>query len=756
MVYCHNLATNPQEFLTLVRTNGSYNYSFFPTGTWTTGTNVTTHFYKLRLDPQTLVVDITNRTFAATTGTNSRTAAQPFGVADDCSNLPAKGLANIDLTGTPFAVSDAFVLGGYLPWGTNVFSAYDQVVALEGGGACGGIYPAPLGDNRLKLKYLPAAPGLSNVMWIAAAGWHSLAVRSNGTVVAWGATNFFYPNVLARLTNAVAAAGGGEHSLVLKADGRVEVLGALNSYYLQRDLDVPASATNVMALACGYGHTLALKTNGTVVGWGDNDFDAHVVPTGLRATWWRSRRRLAQSGPQSGRHGGGVGSRPCHASATRADRGHGDCHRMGSRVGAEGRRHRGGLGSKRLSPVRSTGSIVLARGVCGGPRALSGAQGGRYSHRLGRQQLPRESHRGALGTSGTCYHCRSNPDQRGGDCGGRLPQSGAQGRRHGRRLGRQRLRPDHHSRQCDQRGGDCGGRLSQSGAQGRRHGRRLGRQRLRPDHHSRQCDQRGGDCGGRLPQSGAQGRRHGRRLGIQRLRPDQHVPPVRPTWWRLRRAAITVWRSRPTARSSAGETTTTARPTFPPVRPTWWRLRRATTTVWRSRPTARSSAGETTTTARPTCPASATNVVAIAAGGYHSLALKADGTVVGWGDNALRPDHHSRQCDQRGGDCGGRLPQSGAQGRRHGRRLGSATPYGPATATIPASCDQRGGDCGGLRHSLALKADGTVVGWGRATDAGQTTIPAGCDQRGGDCGGRLPQSGAEGRRHGRRLGIQRT
>ena len=28
-----------------------------------------------------------------------------------------------------------------------------------------------------------------------------------------------------------------------------------------------------------------------------------------------------------------------------------------------------------------------------------------------------------------------------------------------------------------------------------------------------------------------------------------------------------------------------------------------------------------------------TNVVAIAAGGLHSLALKADGTVVGWGDN---------------------------------------------------------------------------------------------------------------------------
>ncbi|HMJ90260.1 MAG TPA: RCC1 domain-containing protein [Candidatus Acidoferrum sp.] len=32
-------------------------------------------------------------------------------------------------------------------------------------------------------------------------------------------------------------------------------------------------------------------------------------------------------------------------------------------------------------------------------------------------------------------------------------------------------------------------------------------------------------------------------------------------------------------------------------------------------------------------PASATNVIAIAAGGQHSLALRRDGTVVGWGSN---------------------------------------------------------------------------------------------------------------------------
>ncbi|HWI56975.1 MAG TPA: RCC1 domain-containing protein, partial [Bacillota bacterium] len=34
-----------------------------------------------------------------------------------------------------------------------------------------------------------------------------------------------------------------------------------------------------------------------------------------------------------------------------------------------------------------------------------------------------------------------------------------------------------------------------------------------------------------------------------------------------------------------------------------------------------------------TVPASATNVIAVAGGGYHSLALQADGSVLAWGYN---------------------------------------------------------------------------------------------------------------------------
>jgi hypothetical protein len=81
-------------------------------------------------------------------------------------------------------------------------------------------------------------------------------------------------------------------------------------------------------------------------------------------------------------------------------------------------------------------------------------------------------------------------------------------------------------------------------------------------------------------------------------------------------------------------------------------------------------------------PAGLTGVTAVAAGVSHSLALKSDGTVVGWGDNSV-----------------GQLN----------------FPAGLTGVTAIAA---------GQLHSLALKSDGTVVAWG-ANFSGQTNVPAG-------------------------------
>jgi hypothetical protein len=81
-------------------------------------------------------------------------------------------------------------------------------------------------------------------------------------------------------------------------------------------------------------------------------------------------------------------------------------------------------------------------------------------------------------------------------------------------------------------------------------------------------------------------------------------------------------------------------------------------------------------------PGNLTNVVAIGAGEYHSLAVKADGSVVIWGDN------------------------SGNQ---------STVPLGlPSLAAI----------AGGAAHTVALGFDGAVIAWG-ANGNQQCQLPAG-------------------------------
>ena len=65
----------------------------------------------------------------------------------------------------------------------------------------------------------------------------------------------------------VRMAAGGIHSLALKTDGTVVGWG-LND---DGQTTIPGGLSNAVAIAAGHAHSLALKTDGTVVGWGWND-----------------------------------------------------------------------------------------------------------------------------------------------------------------------------------------------------------------------------------------------------------------------------------------------------------------------------------------------------------------------------------------------------------------------------------------------------------------------------------------------------
>lgn len=157
-------------------------------------------------------------------------------------------------------------------------------------------WPA-LGNGSTNASTSPVqVSGLSNVIAVATAryfGVHSLALKSDGTVWAWG-TNFYGQlgdgtntdrltpvrvSGLAGITAIVATANG---SLALKNDGTVWAWGQLaagatnSSPPISRNTPIQVTGLfNVTAIAAGTAHYVALKNDGTAWTWGTS-WDANT------------------------------------------------------------------------------------------------------------------------------------------------------------------------------------------------------------------------------------------------------------------------------------------------------------------------------------------------------------------------------------------------------------------------------------------------------------------------------------------------
>ncbi len=128
---------------------------------------------------------------------------------------------------------------------------------------------------------------------IAAGEYHSLAVKSNGSLWAWGrnhrgqlgdGTNAdqWVPELVGAAPNWVAVAAGGNHSLALMADGSLWAWGE-NKYGELGDgtttsrttMNQLGTKTNWTAVSAGRYHSLALTSTGDMWAWGRN-FDGQV------------------------------------------------------------------------------------------------------------------------------------------------------------------------------------------------------------------------------------------------------------------------------------------------------------------------------------------------------------------------------------------------------------------------------------------------------------------------------------------------
>ncbi|OPH58922.1 hypothetical protein BC351_21510 [Paenibacillus ferrarius] len=129
---------------------------------------------------------------------------------------------------------------------------------------------------------------LTDVIDVEAGFYHSLALKSDGTVWAWGSngygelgdgttTNRSTPVQVSGLSNIVSISTKSYHSLAIKSDGTVWAWGYNSTSQLgdgtttNRSTPVQVSGlSNVSYVSAGDTHSLAIKSDGTVWAWGNN------------------------------------------------------------------------------------------------------------------------------------------------------------------------------------------------------------------------------------------------------------------------------------------------------------------------------------------------------------------------------------------------------------------------------------------------------------------------------------------------------
>lgn len=132
--------------------------------------------------------------------------------------------------------------------------------------------------------------GLAGVKTVAIGEVHNLALRNDGTVWSWGYNghgelglgsgvtgNINQAQQIPTLSGVTAIVAGGNHSLALKSDGTVWAWGYNSAGQLGASTPTASSTptqvaglTDVVAIGAGLTHSVALRADGTLLMWGSN------------------------------------------------------------------------------------------------------------------------------------------------------------------------------------------------------------------------------------------------------------------------------------------------------------------------------------------------------------------------------------------------------------------------------------------------------------------------------------------------------